>query len=237
METRGSKSDKSLHSNKNEASIIFEKSFDISELAEKEIWAAFRNGNEGAFNYIYRTYFQVLFQYGQQFTPDQELVKDLLQDFFIDLRKNRERLGETESIKFYLFKSLRRKIFRFLNRKKFMIFTSDLNPYEGFKIDLSPEIILLNSQLNQERKKVLENHLNKLSKRQREAIYYYFFQELSYQEVAEIMGLSNIKSARNLIYKSLEELKKQFKTSEEGLILFSLLIQIFLLYSGSSIPF
>src|SRR5690606_36156630 len=77
---------------------------------EAAIWEAFKKGNESAFIYIYETYFDQLFVYGKQFTRDEDIVKDAIQDLFITLRKSRAGLGSTDSIKFYLYKSLKRLI-------------------------------------------------------------------------------------------------------------------------------
>ncbi len=49
-----------------------------TEKSDREVWASFKNGEETAFNYIYRKYVGDLFNYGMQVTPDDELVRDCL---------------------------------------------------------------------------------------------------------------------------------------------------------------
>lgn len=173
------------------------------------IWREFKGGSEVAFNYIYREYFDTLFGYALQFTHDQELIKDLIQDFFIDLREKRERLGDTDSIKYYLFKSLRRKITRYLSKNKVLLTSSELS--QTFQVVLSHEAILINQQLTQEKSDQLQEAFAKLSPKKREAIYHVFYENLSYKETASIMGLMNVKSVRNLIYKALDNLRKNIK--------------------------
>ena len=73
----------------------------------------------------------------------------------------------------------------------------------------SQEVRIFQKQLDDRKKKVLERAFAKLSKRQKEAVYHYFYQSMSYKEVASIMSLNNVKSARNLIYKSIDALKAQ----------------------------
>lgn len=180
--------------------------YSISDLPDNEIWEEFKKGNEGAFNYIYETYFQVLYQYGQQFTKDFNLIKDLIQDLLIDIRKNRKNLGNAPSIKFYLFKAFRRKIFRYQKLNK-IVYSDRIESFSNFIIENSCEVTLVQSQVQVQWKKALEDAFLKLSKRQKEAIYYYFYQSMSYEEVALIMSLKNVKSARNLIYKSIDVLQ------------------------------
>ena len=49
--------------------------------------------------------------------------------------------------------------------------------------------------------------LAQLSNRQKEIIYLKYYQELSYDEVSEIMNI-NYQVARNLLYQSIKSLKK-----------------------------
>ncbi len=197
--------------------------FSISDLPDNEIWNEFKKGNEGAFNYIYNTYFQDIYQYGQQFTKDLDLIKDLIQDLLIDIRKNRKNLGEAPSIKFYLFKAFRRKVFRYLKQNK-IVYTDCIESYSDFKIENSHEVWLIQSQLGSQKKLALEGAFLKLSIRQKEAIYYYFYQSMTYEEVALIMDLRNVKSVRNLIYKSIDVLKAQLHPIQNKLftLLFTL---------------
>lgn len=178
----------------------------IERMPDSEIWEEFKNGNEGAFNHIYLKYFQELYGYGQQFTSDFGLIKDLLQDLFIDLRKNRKRLGPTSSIKFYLFKSIRRKIVRYLKRKN-TIYFSDMEPFSNIEFEKSYELKYLKDQLDENKKALIKQAFSKLSRRQKEAVFYYFYHEMSYEEVTSIMGFRNVKSTRNLIYKAIDSLK------------------------------
>ena len=191
--------------------------YSIENLPDHEIWEEFKNGNEGAFNHIYNTYFQQVYEYGHQFTNDAGLIKDLLQDLLIDIRKNRKSLGETQSVKFYLFKAFRRKIFRYMKSNKIM-YSDDIGSFRNIVVENSHETKLVQSQLDDGKRKALQAAMLKLSKRQRECIYYYFYQSMSYKEVSSIMGLRNVKSARNLIYKSIDLLKAQIDPIKDKLL-------------------
>jgi DNA-directed RNA polymerase specialized sigma24 family protein len=54
----------------------------------------------------------------------------------------------------------------------------------------------------------LNDAIVKLSRRQREIIYYSFFEGFNYDQIQEIMELENHQSARNLMYKAIKELRK-----------------------------
>ncbi|MCH6234265.1 RNA polymerase sigma factor [Cognataquiflexum rubidum] len=180
-----------------------------SSADDAAIWQLFKSGNESAFIKIYEINFDRLFSYGLRITKDRELVKDAIQDLFIELRKGRNNLGNTDNIKFYLFKCLKRKIIK--ESGKWYSNLEDINDGYFFSFNISHEHHLINRQIDEEQILSLDAAVKKLSPRKKEVIYYFFYEGLSYQQIQEIMGLENIKSARNLIYKALDFLREVLK--------------------------
>src|SRR5690606_16061393 len=87
----------------------------MEESKKKEFdpqWCAFKKGDKKAFSTIYKAHIHDLLNYGYKVTSDRKLIEDSIQDLFLELWQNRERLSETTSIRFYLFKALRYKIVR-----------------------------------------------------------------------------------------------------------------------------
>lgn len=80
------------------------------------LWNDFKNGSNDAYHHIYSSHVQSLFKYGCHFTHGEALVKDCVQDVFVDLSKYKASLGTTNNIKLYLFKSLKRKIIKSLSK-------------------------------------------------------------------------------------------------------------------------
>lgn len=198
-----------------------DKNSDVGSFQDEKIWSKFKSGDEEAFIYIYNEYANTLFKYGSQFTSDTDLLKDCLQDFFIYLREKRTKLGDTESIKFYLLKSFRRRVIDYIKQNK--KYQNQLNDSftNSFPIELSHEIKYINQQTQEKQLKLLEKGLAKLNEREREAIYIYYFQDLTYDQIADFFNFSHVSSARRLVYKALSKLKTGFG--------FSLLIAVALL--------
>ena len=82
------------------------------DIEDSVLWDLLRIGNETAFEELYRRYFQVLFSYGKRLLNDEDVVKDAIQDLFIDIWQTHKNLNQAQSVKFYLIRSLRRKIHR-----------------------------------------------------------------------------------------------------------------------------
>lgn len=183
------------------------------------LWRLFKNGREEALIYIYRTYVNVLYNYGCQFTKEQELVRDTVQEFFIDLIRNKHNLGDTTSIKFYLFKSFRRKLVRVLKKENKFVKEEISEERPGFNVSYNPEARYIKDQLDTEQKRLLQEKFNYLPEKQREALLLYYYEGLSYDEIASLFEMTRVKSARVLIYRAIDSLAKQLKNHKDILLL------------------
>ncbi len=179
----------------------------FENLEDAVIWDKFRAGDKSAFIFIYKSYFQSLRQYGYHFAGGIQLVEDAIQDLFIDLNRNHQRLSATNSIKFYLYKSLRRRLIYYLEKQKKTMRVARAAEDLTFKISLSVEQFIINRQIESERRKKLDQALKNLTAHQREAIYYFYYENMTYAEIKEFMDFKNINSARNLIYRAIDSLK------------------------------
>lgn len=199
---------------KNTAPIPLRNTYGISEhdggASEREdlIWECFKAGDQKALTYIFQNYSNFLFNYGYQFTRDRNMIKDCLQDLFLDLIKQKKNLSATTSIKYYLMRSFRNKLVATVeknqNREKAEQEKTAEN--ESFMVTISSEVKMINGQLDAEKQHLIADKLNELPPLQREAVLLYFYEGMKYTEIAELLGVK-VKSARALIYRSLESLK------------------------------
>jgi RNA polymerase sigma factor (sigma-70 family) len=174
------------------------------------LWNDFIQGNEEAFRVIYQNHVRSLFKYGCHFTPDEAHVKDCIHDIFIDLAKYRTGLGTTNNIKLYLFKSLKRKILKSLDKSA--IFGSIDNELIPFNYAITSEDELFDTESEKLHYQQLDSAMATLTPRQKEAIYLKFVSDLSYEELSKVMQL-NYQSARNLVFRGLEKLRENFPRS------------------------
>jgi len=189
------------------------------KLSDAELWNTFKQGDEAAFVEIYKTYVNTLYNYGVKFCGDGELVKDCLQDFFIYLRKNRETLGHTTSIKFYLFKSFRRRVVDYIQARESEQKKNQIISGFQLQVEVSHEVKFIDRQLQEQQLQKLNTAIDTLTEKEREAVFYYFYEGLSYQDIAEIMNFSHIASARRLIYRALSNIKERLIAMWLGLLL------------------
>lgn len=186
-----------------------EKTYD--QLTDPQLWELFRAGDKKAFDIIYDRLFQPLCGYGDKICADNSLVEDVAQDLFISLWTRKAHLGATDSIKFYLFRSLRRMLIRRIQQEEKRSNTYSSTSRTNFQLELSAKVLSSTiSEEEEERKKILARALHKLTDRQREAIYLKFYNNLSFQEVAEVMEIE-VRSVYNLIGRTINMLRADFK--------------------------
>ena len=183
---------------------------------DSEIWRRFQNGDEKAFSYIFDTYHFQLFEYGQRFSTDTELIGDSIQDLFFELASKKEKLSATDNILFYLLKSLRIRIFNNLRKNKNTNSPIRADQIDEFRLEYSTDVDFEEKELKLDR---LADAINQLPPRQKETIYLKFYKNLSNSEVAEIMQL-NYQSVSNNIQKAIHKLKTLLETDSESIILF-----------------
>lgn len=173
---------------------------------DAQLWKDFTSGDEGAFIVLYKKYANVLYGYGCRFSSDQELVKDCLQDFFVYLREKRSGLGQTSSIKLYLFKAFKRRILDYIRKKSKEREKRNTLMFDELPQDKFYETLYFHQQ---EEGKILNLNraLKDLSPKEREAIYYFYYQGLTYEEISELLDFSHVSSARRLIYRSLSKMR------------------------------
>lgn len=168
-----------------------------------QLWLLLKQGDEDAFALLFDKYHTVLYNYGIKLSPGKPyLVEDAVQDLFIDLWRLRGGLtGEIESVRFYLYRSLRRKIHQALRKVPF----SDLPDADFGKTPFtqtSHESLLIQEETLHMQKERLGELMHRLPERQLEALTLKYFENFSIEEIARIMDV-NEKSVRNFLYKAL----------------------------------
>lgn len=173
------------------------------------LWSNVRRGDRQAFADLMNQYYPLLLNYGVRLQSDREFVKDCLQDLFIELWSKRKQLDNVQKLKPYLLTILRRRLFRETKRLRWFREAEEVSEDYAFEVQFAIESYLVNNEVQHEDLKRLGLNLQKLSKRQREAIYLRFYQEMEYDDIARVMSI-NYHSVVNLIYEALRMLRSNW---------------------------
>ena len=174
--------------------------------AEDPIWSGIRNGNMTAFTNLYKAYYQFLFSYGFKVSGDKEMTKDWIHEIFLELWNRHEQLPAVGHVGFYLKTYLKRKILRELPREQ-LAAARAMEAGENFSIGHSYEELLVQLQTSREVRQQVEKAMTQLSPRQLEVIRMRFFEEMSYEQIADATQAAP-RTIYNQVYESLKTLRR-----------------------------
>lgn len=194
----------------------------IVNTSDIELWELFTSGSQTAFGRLYDKYADILYAFGLRYTSDKDMVKDCIQDLFIDLLHYRDELAKNVNVRFYLLKSFKRKLHT--ASKKAAIFSLnewDLDDKVVSRFSFSAEQDNVSDERQREMLQALAVEINKLPERQKEILYLKFTHNLDYEEIASMMQIS-VPTCRTFVYRAIKELRGKLEISAILLILWTL---------------
>jgi RNA polymerase sigma factor (sigma-70 family) len=181
-----------------------------NQLDEEALWKGVQNGNQADFESLYNEFFRSLYSYGRKICNNNTILEDAIHDLFLDLWRYHANLAPTTSIRFYLYRALRRRIVK--NEIKDSADAVFDFKAHGFLVErnFSHEENIIRSETGDERAKMLKKHLKDLPPRQYESLILRFYDDFSYEEIGNLLGV-NEQSARNLVQRGLQQLRSLAK--------------------------
>jgi len=172
-----------------------------------EVWIRFNSGDRTAFREIYEEFIDPLFAYGSKVSHDRELVKDCIQDVFVDLHRLNPEIKNPEYIEFYLFKSLKNAIIHKTQKEQKM----QRLPIEGLEaFDLKFEVEQDQFDIESDRLRVekLRSILQALDPHKRELLYLKFNSGLNYNEIGQMLNIQ-ADTAKKQIYRLINQIREK----------------------------
>lgn len=176
------------------------------------LWIDFRDGSMAAFGALMRGFYRPLFNYGRRFTTNSDLLHDVIQDLFLHLWEARLNVSNTAHVRFYLFKALKNRLVSAKNKSDRTVTIDEIDLGDLKLCEASVEGMLIDQEaisINSER---LKNLILQLSSRQQEVIHLRFYENLSNDQIADLMGI-NRQSVANILHNGLERLRKHWHVS------------------------
>ncbi|MEJ2904297.1 RNA polymerase sigma factor [Pedobacter panaciterrae] len=176
----------------------------------RSYWDKMRLGDKQALFELYNNMYFHLIRFGLKINADDELVKDCVNQVFLNLWDKRSRLNAVDNVKSYLMTSLKRCMLDQLAYTDKMNAAVSRMGAEEERAELSYEEIMIAVQQDDELKHKLQLAIKQLTPRQMELIQLKFFEGLTYEQIAE-RSSQTVKTAYNTIYDAIKMLKKLLK--------------------------
>jgi RNA polymerase sigma-70 factor (ECF subfamily) len=178
------------------------------EMTEIRLIQALKAGSHKAFDGIYEMYAKRLYAYSLQFTKSSEDAEEIVQDVFVKLWTNREKIKQEDTLRSLLFIMTKRHLIN--------AFHSKINEpvYEDF-VDYKNELSVSDTGQHLEYEEFvqkLEKAIKQLPSTQQKVVNLSKIDQLSNKEIAEKLSLSE-QTVKNQLSIALKELRKTFVCS------------------------
>ena len=173
---------------------------------------------------LYEKYSASLYSYGCKFTADREFVKDCIHDVFVKMYEKEYNLSNIQDMKFYLLRSLKNRLLDGLSDTKTRK-TDSIDDEASFSYiygSLDENKLMDINETDKLRKEYIEKIFEHLTGRQKEAVYLYYIEELTYAEICKLLGI-NYQSLRNTIHRALERLREKLGDKPPPFLMFFML--------------
>jgi RNA polymerase sigma factor (sigma-70 family) len=179
---------------------------DFMTTDDSELWDLFRDGDEFAYTRLIEKYSKPLFNYGYRICQDRDFLKDCIQDVFLELWNRRLRISPTPAVKWYLFKAVRLRIFR--EQSKWNR-GEELHDDYQFLVEFNIESKMITDLESVELSAKIKQILNTLPPRQKEILYFRFYENLDFDNISQIMDISK-QSVHNLLQKAYKNFRAEW---------------------------
>ncbi len=155
-------------------------------LNEKYLITGLKTKNKVIFDFIFNFYYSGLCAYARKWIGSAEIAEDLVQDFFVRLWTNSQKLEITSSLKSYLFTSVKNTALNHLKHAKIRELYAIQMMQSASENEGSANWEFTESELTE----IIEKGMAKLPPRCREIFILNRFNGKDNREIAEMLGIS-----------------------------------------------
>jgi RNA polymerase sigma-70 factor, ECF subfamily len=185
------------------------------DLLEQQVFTAVREGNESAFEMLFKTYYKPLCNYAYSFLNDKDEAEEIVQAAFIGIWDKRHSIEIQTSMKSYLYRMVRNASLNVIKHIKVKKAHANYEMAGGEPMHEEVSQSVLSSELEEK----IYQAMKALPDQCRTVFQLSRFEELKYSEIAEQLGIS-VKTVENHMGKALKIMRAQLKDYLPLLLIF-----------------
>lgn len=162
----------------------------MAERTDEQLVIAYENGERDAFTVLLARHTDGIYNFTYRLTSNREEAADITQETAIKAWKNIDRFQVGQKWKTWIYAIARNTAIDHLRKKRSLVFTdTELASGENPAIDNKEDDLPLPDKvaMELEDKQLLGNALDKLSPLYREVLYLYYYEDMTLQEVADLL--------------------------------------------------
>ncbi|RBL89649.1 RNA polymerase sigma factor [Chitinophaga flava] len=171
-------------------------------------WYEMQQDNEQGLYKIYHDLYDNFYHYGISVVLEKGIVKEAINDIFVDIWRKRHQLDMPENIQAYLFICFKRKLYKILTKTQKGITLTDSQLFPEPE-ELPYESVLIRQETDAQVKNKLEQMLALLTSRQKEFIRMRFYEDLSIEEIA-VKTAATPRTIYNTIHNALVRIREVY---------------------------
>jgi RNA polymerase sigma-70 factor (ECF subfamily) len=176
------------------------------DLLEQQVLQTLKEGNESAFEMVFKTYYRPLCQYAYSFLNDRDEAEEVVQAAFINVWDKRRQVEIQTSLKAYLYRIVRNSCLNVIKHEK----VKQQHVAHEMVYGESTHEGVTQSVVASELEERISTAMKALPEQCRLVFQLSRFEELKYAEIADQLGIS-IKTVENQIGKALKIMREQLK--------------------------
>lgn len=159
----------------------------LNDKTDEEIDIEIKNGDREKFGILIDRYIDKLKRYGRKFIQNTVDIDDLVQDIFIKTYQNLESFDDTRKFSPWIYRIAHNEFVNQIRKKitqKMMFIDFDTffpHPEATERADADTEKFFTDS--------ILEKYLNQLDSKYREVLVLYFYEDMDYKEIGEVLAV------------------------------------------------
>lgn len=171
-----------------------------SDMNEKEIFERIRHGDEKALEFLYKKYYRMMTKMVITNSGTEEEARDIYQDALIVFwqKATSGNLVMTSKISTYIYSICQNLWRKELDRKRRLT-----NESSDTSVSMDTE--------SAEREKIIARCIDQLGETCKKVLMYYYFEEMSMQDIADKLGFANTDTAKTKKYKCKKKLDELVK--------------------------
>ncbi|WP_159090551.1 RNA polymerase sigma factor [Aquimarina aquimarini] len=174
-----------------------------------EVFESLKRGNIVAFCKVYTAYYNKLYRYGMFFCNDSSLVEDVIQEFFVKMLKDPEKLNHVLNLEIYMFRSIKLNIISEKQKddrrgviRKLVV--------DQERYTVSKEKKIIEEETTSLKKEWLKDQIQNLPPYLKEIIYLRYYEGFSYEKITQITSL-NGQVARNYVSRAIQKIRSKIE--------------------------
>jgi len=183
----------------------------MKQFSEQELLKNIKDGTEDVYEFVFISFYNELCNYSLRLVKDKMTAEEIVQDVFVRLWENRERLSINSSLKAYLYRAVHNLCINYLDHQsvKLKYATTSLKNYSDLVSPVSSDYPIANL-LARELDDKINQSLSELPDQCREIFLLIHDDDLSYKEAAAKLGIS-VNTVKTQLHRAIFRLRESLK--------------------------